>query len=247
MRSGILLLTVLFSVAAPCAGQTRNSSPAAVHYRIGLELLANEYWDDAVEAFRKAIELDAEFALAHYGLGRAEMGRQDYDAAISALTACRKLYLAQASADAAREMHLLQRRQEQMEQLREAIREQLTGPQSASRQRLVRHLQDQLSDLESRGLTNDLDLQISAPAFVLLSLGSAYFRTGALADAEREYLAAAKANPKMGEIHNNLAVVYLLTGRYALAEKAVGQAERNRFRVNPQLKEDIKTAKAESR
>ena len=247
MRSGILLLTVLFSVAAPCAGQTRNSSPAAVHYRIGLELLANEYWDDAAEAFQKAIELDAEFALAHYGLGRAEMGRQDYNAAISALAKCRSLYLAQADAGAAREMRMLQRRQEQMQQLREDIREQMAGPQSARRQRLVRLLQDQLSDLESRGLTNDLDLQVSAPAFVLLSLGSAYFRKGALGDAEREYLAAIKANSKMGEAHNNLAVVYLLTDRYELAEQAVKQAERNKFRVDPQLKEDIRTAKAESR
>ncbi|HXB56039.1 MAG TPA: hypothetical protein VN461_14740 [Vicinamibacteria bacterium] len=40
-----------------------------------------------------------------------------------------------------------------------------------------------------------------------LALGSAYYRSGALGDAEREYLAGIKVKPGFGEAHNNLAVV----------------------------------------
>jgi len=47
-------------------------------------------------------------------------------------------------------------------------------------------------------------------------------------------------NSKLGEAHNNLAVLYMQTGRKAEAEEAVKAAERARFRVHPQLKEDIR-------
>ena len=49
--------------------------------------------------------------------------------------------------------------------------------------------------------------------------------------------------PKSGEAHNNLAVVYLQTGRYDEAEKAVKAAEKTGFKVNPMLKEDIAAKK----
>ena len=80
-----------------------------------------------------------------------------------------------------------------------------------------------------------------------MALGSAYFRSGALADAEREYKEAVKVNPKFGEAHNNLAAVYLMTDRAEPAEEEVKLAEKSGFRVNPQLKEDIKKRRAARR
>jgi Flp pilus assembly protein TadD len=80
------------------------------------------------------------------------------------------------------------------------------------------------------------------PAWISIALGSAYFRSGEIADAEREYLAALEVNPKLGEAHSNLAVVYLQTGRYVEAQAEVTAAEKAGFRVNPQLKADIKQA-----
>ena len=63
-------------------------------------------------------------------------------------------------------------------------------------------------------------------------------------DAEREYLEALKVDPKLGEAHNNLAVVYLSNGRYQEAQVEIDAAERAAFHVNPQLKEDLKKASA---
>ncbi|MND01135.1 hypothetical protein D3C83_200010 [compost metagenome] len=48
-----------------------------------------------------------------------------------------------------------------------------------------------------------------------------------------------KVNSRLGEAHNNLAVLYMLTGRKKEAQQAVRSAEQARFRVNPQLKADI--------
>ena len=65
-----------------------------------------------------------------------------------------------------------------------------------------------------------------------------------MADAEREYRAALAVDPKLGEAHNNLAVVCMLTGRFPDAEQEIKAAEKNGFKVNPQLKEDLKKAAA---
>jgi hypothetical protein len=46
-------------------------------------------------------------------------------------------------------------------------------------------------------------------------------------------------NPKLGEAHSNLAVLYMMTGRKKEAEEAIKAAEKTKFRVNPQLKADI--------
>jgi tetratricopeptide (TPR) repeat protein len=77
------------------------------------------------------------------------------------------------------------------------------------------------------------------PPFILTALGSAYFRSGAFADAEREWRRAVAVDPDIGEVHNNLAVVCMLTGRYAEAEQELGLAEKAGFKVNPQLKADL--------
>ena len=104
-------------------------------------------------------------------------------------------------------------------------------------------LDRRISDLKSRRFRDAKGVP-DTPAWISIALGSAYFRSGAMPDAEREYLAAIKADPKLGEAHNNLAVVYLLTQRYAEANGEIKAAEKSGFRVNPQLKEDLKKASA---
>lgn len=80
------------------------------------------------------------------------------------------------------------------------------------------------------------------PAWISIALGSAYFRNGSMGDAEREYREALKADPMLGEAHNNLAVVYMTTKRYQEAWAQIAAAEKADFKVNPQLKEDLRKA-----
>jgi Flp pilus assembly protein TadD len=75
---------------------------------------------------------------------------------------------------------------------------------------------------------------------VSLALGSAYFRTEQWPEAEREYKAAIASDPKSGEAFNNLAVVYLQTGRYKEADESLKSAERAGYKVHPQLKQEVK-------
>ena len=99
-----------------------------------------------------------------------------------------------------------------------------------------------LRDLERQKST--IEAAYQPPAAVLLALGSALFRNGDVATATRHWEAAIASNPMLGEAHNNLAAVYLQTGRHRDAEAEIKAAEKAGFRINPQLKEDVKNALA---
>ena len=75
---------------------------------------------------------------------------------------------------------------------------------------------------------------------MLLALGSGYFRNGDRDAAEAQWRAAVDANPKLGEAHNNLAVICMQTGRFDEALQELTLAEKAGFKVNPQFKADLK-------
>ena len=77
----------------------------------------------------------------------------------------------------------------------------------------------------------------------VLSLGSAYFRSGRMAEAERQYKAAISADSQFGEAHSNLAVVYLETGRIKDAEPSIRATKKAGFRVNSPLEQAIRDRK----
>jgi Flp pilus assembly protein TadD len=107
----------------------------------------------------------------------------------------------------------------------------------------VQQLERRLDDLKRLRQDRDRVGRSPVPAEVSLALGSAHYRNGQAPDAEREWVAAVTANPRLGEAHNNLAVIYMTTGRKKEAEEAVKAAERGKFRVHPQLKADIQKMK----
>ena len=155
---------------------------------------------------------------------------------------CRDLYRAQAGKQFTNRQDAQRYRQDRLTEIDEVdpavlnrARRHLT---TQDRLRQLRSAARQIQDYISRG--NNVTVDNSVPAFVYVALGSAYFRTGQMADAEREYKAAIAADPKSGEALNNLAVVYLQTGRYKEADEAVKSAEKAGYKVHPQLKQDIK-------
>jgi hypothetical protein len=65
-----------------------------------------------------------------------------------------------------------------------------------------------------------------------------------MADAERNTLETLKTDPKVGEAHNNLAVVHMLTGRYPQADGEIAAAEKaGRLSQPAAQREDLKKAR----
>ena len=208
------------------------------HYQAGITHMRSEAWDQAEREFKAALKLDPLMTLAHYSLGQTYMSTKSYPDAVKAFEACNDAYMKLASLEITDSALSDQRRHEEIRELREAIQGFQSGTlKSYQVQMQVLKLESRLAELErskSRGRTT-----AEIPAEFSLALGSAHFRNNALPQAEEHYKAALKANPKMGEAHNNVAVVYMMTGRLAEAQAEVKLAEKAGFKVHPKFKEDL--------
>ena len=212
----------------------RSRREALALYRIGQEFFIAEKFERAAEEFTKAAVKDPLFTLAHYQAGQSYMNLKRYASAIKAfqqtIEATRALYgIAQTDRFAVERA-----RDDEIRELRETI----NALQQSGHPLLVTRAEQHLADLEKQ--RTSLASGYRPPAEALLSLGSAHFRNGDRDAAEMQWKAAVEVNPRLGEAHNNLVVVYMQTGRFAEAEAEIKAAEKAGFRVNPQLKEDVK-------
>lgn len=216
---------------------------ALEHFRAGLDKMREESWEEAEQQFRLAVRLDPLLAGAYYGLGQSRMALKRYPEAVQAFVGCRDTHLRLASLQVTDQALADQRRDDEIRELRESIRLFQSGTaKSAGPQNMILRLEARLAQLETERRRGSQSAEV--PAEVSLALGSAYFRNGQLPEAEQGYRDAVEVNAKMGEAHNNLAVVLMLTGRLDEAEKEVKAAEKAGFPVNPRFKDDLKKARA---
>jgi tetratricopeptide (TPR) repeat protein len=254
MRNSLVVCVLFAAVASLTASQgqlgqavaDRDRIEALRHYRLGQDAFRNERLDVAEQEFQAAAKLDPTLELAPYGLGQVYMARKQYRAAIGAYEKCRDVIRANAVRVAGDELVHQRRIDEQIKTLEDELRlYQGPGKTAAtaaalSNMRTIEMRIRTMKDAKNRATAGPEP----TPAWISLALGSAYFRSDALPDAEREYRAAIEVDPKLGEAHNNLAVVYTLTGRHPQAAAEIAAAEKVGFKVNPQLKEDVKKALA---
>lgn len=247
MRLTLAFALAVLTLASPAFtfGQSPGDRDRSVtQNRLGWDYMKTETWEKAAAAFQAAIDIDPTFEMPYYGLGRADMALKQYVAAIAAYAKCRDLYQSRAGKQFSNAQDAQRYRQDRITEIDEQIRQVNTMPPSIQQQDFLRQLNNQRRDIQdaiTRG--NGMNLDAMVPPWVSLALGSAYFRAGKMADAEREYKATIAVDSKSGEAHNNLAVVYLETGRLNDAEASIKAAKKAGFRVNPQLEQDIRDRK----
>ena len=248
----LTLCIVAIGIAAPAAPQPplgkgsteRDRREALQHYRLGQDAMRNERFDVAEQEFAKAGDIDPTLELAPYGLGQVYMATKRFHPAIVAFGKSREVFLANTVATAGDEIAQQRRLTDYIKALEDQVSVYSQPGRNANNPMAQVYLQNlnlQITSMKAARMRTTSGPE-PVPAWISLALGSAYFRTDATADAEREYRAAIVVDPKLGEAHNNLAVVFLLTGRYPEAGAEITAAEKAGFKVNPQLKEDVKKA-----
>lgn len=249
LLSALLAALLLSSPALAHPSQVRER--ATEPYEEGLEQMRNEAFDAAAKSFEAAVGIDGTFDMAYYMLGRAHLARKQYAAAVYALEKCRQLHQAEASRSFENRQEGNRLRRERIAELDRLIQDTEAAaarPQNATQrfklQEQVRQLQERKRQIQDLDRQQVLEPSKAVPGFVSLSLGSAYYRNGNVTEAEHAWLAAVAADPKIGEAHNNLAVIYMETGRLDEAEKAVKAAEKAGLKVSPALIAEIKKRKA---
>jgi len=239
---GMLMVAIVTLVAAPAAAQkiadAQSRREAIQFYRTGLEFFSSEKFDRAAEEFTKATDKDPLFTLAYYQAGQSYMNLKRYASAIQTFQKCLEASRALYGLAESNRFAVEKQREDDIHEMRESVK----ALQSAGHALLANRAEQHLADLEKQ--RTSLSGGYRPPAEVLLSLGSAFFRNGERDAAETEWKAAIEVNSKLGEAHNNLAVIYMTSGRYKEADAEVKAAEKTGFRVNPQFKEDLKKAAA---
>jgi len=230
-----LSITVLVGVlASPPPSAAPPSEPgraeAFERFMAGRDALAAQRWTDAETEFRAALTLAPGLALAHYGLGEALMGQARYPAAVKAFEACRDLFRDLGARGGEHALSM------EMRDLRDTLAA-LAGKHALSSDLFLEmQLEKRLAELQKWGRRGEPWI----PPGVSLALGTAYFKAGDLVGAEREFLDVLRDDPGSGDAQNDLAVIYMITGRLAEAEEAVKLAERAGVEVAPRLKEEIR-------
>jgi len=225
---------------------------ADLHFRLGVEALQTERFEEAEQELRQAVKLDPNFFLAYYSLGKTYIALKSYDDAVRAYVSCRQAWDRSVADDTQQTFEQASRREDKIREYQDRIRElevQLRAATSDSqRQQLqarIQNIQMGISALEQvRGLNHGA---VDPPAEFALALGSAYLRAGSIDNAEKAYREALKLRPKYGEAHNNLAVICIKRGDYEEAYTHVKAAQKAGFKVHPQLVSDIETARRAAR
>lgn len=238
--AAVIVASVLgVGIAAATDARDPQHREALDHYRVGQDSMHGEAWERAEREFSAAIKLDPLLTLAHYGLGQTYMALRRYSDAVRAFMDCREAFRQVAALSQADSATSDRRLQEEIEEVKDSIRLFESGRIKTGNAFTIMKLEDRVRELENIRRRDVPDFE--TPAEVSLALGSAYFRSGSLAEAEREYVAATKANPKLGEAHNNLAVIYMMSGRLDEAHQELKLAEKSGFRINPRFKEDLES------
>jgi tetratricopeptide (TPR) repeat protein len=236
-----VLAVVLGLTAQTQAVEVDKAREAERHYRAGVESMKSEAWDAAAEEFRAAITADPEMVLAHYNLGQCRMAQRRYVEAVAAYRNTKEAFTRMGHLSEEDREKGERDRQDEIRGLRDNLN-LLNTIKDGSADRRAMEIESRIRLLESMQFKGTQRPEM--PAEFPLALGSAYFRQQKLAEAEAEYVEAARLNPRLGAAHNNLAVIYLMTGRPVDAESAIKRAEKSGFPVNAHLKEDIKKANA---
>jgi tetratricopeptide (TPR) repeat protein len=204
------------------------------YFRIGQELLSSEQFEKAIAAFSRAVENDRLLSIAHYGIGQASMNLRRFASAAKAYKDCIEAMRVLHDVEQTSKFDVDRRREDEIHELQTVLNQSTRGTPAPARLQMEQRLRDLQDQKRSIGVT------FRPPAEVLLALGSAYCRNGETEAAEANWKAAIEVNPKYGEAHNNLAVIYMQSGRLAEGEEEVKLAEKNGFHVNPQFKADLK-------
>lgn len=238
------LLAAFILAVAPAAAQTSSVErhqldEAQQAYERGQELMRAESFEEAAIHFRTAIALDPMHWLAHYSLGQTQMALKHYPEAVQAYLACRGVFVNFASLDATQQNTLEKLREDEIRELRDSLlRVQQGKIKTGSPVSMEVQLQERLRVLEGASLRGKEQI-VAVPAGLMLGLGSAYFRSGQMAEAQAAFLEAVKIDPKLGPAHNNLAVMYMMAGRFEEAKQEVRRAEKAGTRVADSFKQEL--------
>ena len=238
------VLVAFLLAAVPVAAQLSRAANSTLDeaqqaYERGLQMMQGESFEEAIPHFRTATTLDPMHWLAYYAMGQAQMSLKRYPDAVQAYRSSREAFLKYASLDATQHDAMERSREDEIRELKDQILFVQQGKvKGGGNLSLEVQLQERLRVLEGARMRGKENVA-TVPAGLMLGLGSAHFRSGQMAEAQAAFEQAVKIDPKLGPAHNNLAVMYMMSGQFEEAKQAVKRAEKAGTRVPDAFKQEL--------
>ncbi len=215
----------------------------------GSKALRSGDLEAASQRFEQALALVRDLPDAHVGLGNIAMRRQRFEEALRHYEAARAGIVELAQQLKAREF------EHQRTQLVEAqiLQDQIalvnapTSRMSPGRKQMLTLNFETKSAAARQESTKSPDAKsdVRIPPELFFLIGNANARLGRLEEARLNWETCTGLDPAFAPVHNNLAVLYLQTGRLDDAQEHVVRAEQLGVAVNPQFKRDLDRALTE--
>jgi tetratricopeptide (TPR) repeat protein len=257
LASGVVVLLAWGSALADAVERDLRQALGYAHR--GLSSLQKGNGARALEDFDRALAKVPDLPDAHMGLGHLAMRDKRFEDALREyrtaqegfrkLAALLKQFTAERYVRSRDELDQLRIVKSQLD--REAMQMQSRGTNASSSstgsmsvgqiERERAEIEQKIRALESMGLPSE-DRTPEAPAKLYFFEGNALFDLGRLDEALAAWERAAKGDPSLAPVQNNLAVAYWRKGRISEAQRALHRAETLGFKVNPNFRADLSRA-----
>lgn len=235
---------------APATAQDASLDPhkaalAKNHFERGARLAAQGNDQEAEGEFLETVRIFPDFAEAYIQLGNLSMRRKNFLEGLDRYLQARDALAHLQGAARRQETERRRRIQETMD----AIQERIEGLRHSNRATDQGKIDQEMIRLEKlqRELTKGLPAESDPfPAELHFLIGNARMNLERFDEALEDYRQALALKPEYGEVHNNLAVIYLYRKDYARAWEHVHAAEKAGVRVNPQFREELAALAPES-
>ncbi len=214
---------------------------ARSHYDKGMKLLETGKEAEGEAELQESARVFPDFADAHLQLGHLSMRRKEYRQALERYLRARDALVELQLLSRRQEMERLRRLQEGIDRLQQQITQMQLSRSSADPGRIdaamvqmerLRQEQTRLAPQEERPL----------PAEIHFYIGNARMSLEQFDQAIEDYQRALSQRPGFGEVHNNLAVIYLYKKDYSRAWEHLHAAETAGVRIEPGFREDLAAA-----
>lgn len=248
LRTALLGLALLTAcTAALSAATSQNIVRASKFSNKGISWLQSGNVDKARDSFDKALREIPNYPSAHIGLGQIAMAEGAFEEALDHFNSAKEGYRelgedlidveAKRYANAQREINQLQDSLQQMQS--QSVSAGATAIDSTKIISRIRQLQ--VIEPPNKGKATE------PPGEVFFYIGNALFQLNRRPEALEAWETCRDKSPKFAMVYNNLALAYMQAGRLEAAKESLAKAEELGFPVNPQFKQDLDKAIAESR
>ena len=240
LSCALCLFLFAVSVSAGPAEQQANAADlnkAQSLFKNGCKESEKKNYPAAESLFNQALEAYPLLPGAYVELGKIQMAQGNPAKALELYLKAKETYIALHDA---RQKDQMRQQADDRDYAQKGQDANMAGRTGGFAKSFGKSSQDARKE-DNRQVVSNADATADIPALFYLYLGGAYLRLNKAAEAETELLAGIAKDGKLAPLHFNLAVSYLMQGKYQESATEASAAKKLGFQLPPPFVKDLET------